>query len=253
MMLAMRSRRSNMKFLTLTQDELSVLADAVRLGLRKKATGEQRLAADQARTVLMEAYAPLVVRLSDKYAARLGRQEALSAGFYGCALALNSWNPDKGALPSWIRLYCKSALIREVDKLQHIRLPQDTMAKRAKIQQLRGQLIEVNDIAKQVGMTATDVVALEKTPRVVGVIDDLYQVTVDDATESAHSEHYASQLLDSLDALGKFVLSARFGIGYGGVIHSYEELSKLMGLSINEIATVEATALGRLRQEVQPV
>jgi RNA polymerase sigma factor (sigma-70 family) len=242
-----------MKFLTLTQDELSVLADAVRLGLRKKATGEQRLAADQARTALMEAYAPLVVRLSDKYAARLGRQEALSAAFYGCALALNSWNPDKGALPSWIRLYCKSALIREVDKQHHIRLPQDTMAKRAKIQQLRGQLIELDDIAKQVGMTPTDVAALEKAPRVVGVIDDLYEVTVADATESAHAEHYAAQLLDTLDALGKFVLSARFGIGYGGVIHSYEELSKLMGLSVNEIVGIEATALGRLRREAEPV
>jgi RNA polymerase sigma factor (sigma-70 family) len=242
-----------MKFLTLTQDELSVLADAVRLGLRKKATEEQRLAADQARSALMEAYAPLVVKLSDKYAARLGRQEALSAGFYGCALALNSWNPDKGALPSWIRLYCKSALIREVDKQHHIRLPQDTMAKRAKIQQLRGQLIDTDEIAKQVGMTTTDVAALEKTPRVIGVIDDLHEVTVADATESAHAEHYAAQLLDSLDALGKFVLSARFGIGYGGVIHSYEELSKLMSLSVNEIVAIEATALGRLRQEVQPV
>jgi len=89
-----------MRFLTLSQDELSVLADTVRLGLRKKATEEQRLAADQARTSLIEAYAPLVVRLSDRYVGKLGRQEALSAAFYGCALALNSWNPDKGALPS---------------------------------------------------------------------------------------------------------------------------------------------------------
>jgi RNA polymerase sigma factor (sigma-70 family) len=242
-----------MKFLTLSQDELSVLADTVRLGLRKKASEDERLAADRARSVLMEAYAPLVVRLSDKYAARLGRQEALSAAFYGCALALNSWNPDKGALPSWIQLYCKSALIREVDKLHHIRLPQDAMAKRAKIQQLRGQLVDTDEIAKQVGMSPTDVTELEKTPRVVGVIDDLYGVTVDDATESAHAEHYATQLLDSLDALGKFVLSARFGIGYGGVIHSYEELAKLMNLSVNEIVAIEANALGRLRQEAQPV
>jgi len=242
-----------MKFLTLNPDELSVLADAVRSGLCEDATKEQHLAADQARTKLIEAYAPLVVRLSDKYAARLGRQEALSAAFYGCSLALKSWNPDKGALPSWIRLYCKSSLIREVDKQQHIRLPQDAMAKRAKIQQLRGQLIESDEIAIQVGMSTKQVLELEKTPRVVGVIDDLYSVTVEDGTESAHADHFAGQLLDKLDSLSKFVLSARFGIGYGGVIHSYEELSKLMNLSINEVMGIEANALGHLRQEAQQV
>jgi RNA polymerase nonessential primary-like sigma factor len=242
-----------MRFLTLSQDELSVLADTVRLGLRKKATEEQRLAADQARTSLIEAYAPLVVRLSDRYVGKLGRQEALSAAFYGCALALNSWNPDKGALPSWIRLYCKSSLIREVDKQQHIRLPQTAMAKRAKIEQLRGQQVSLDDIAHLVGMTPDEVTDLEQTAKVTTLVDETHDRAVDDASEHALAAHLATQLLDTLDALGKFVLSARFGVGYNGLVHSYEELSSLMGLSVSEVAVIEANALRHLRQEAAPV
>jgi DNA-directed RNA polymerase sigma subunit (sigma70/sigma32) len=149
----------------------------------------------------------------------------------------------------------KQALAEETDpdKQQQIRLPQTAIGKRANIQQMRGQLAKVEDIAKQVNLTEAQVVDLEKTARVTTLIDESHDYQVDDASESAHASHFAGQLLDSLDALGKFVLSARFGIGYSGRIHSYEELSILTSLSVNEIVAIEAKALGHLRQASQQV
>lgn len=243
-----------MKFSTYSEAELSVLADAVRSGLRGDASEDERLSASQARAKLMEAYSPLLVRLSDRYAAKLGRQEALSAAYYGCALALNSWNPDKGQISSWIKLYCKSSLIREVNKQHHIRLPQDTIAKRSKIEQMRGQYASIDDITEETKLDSEQVLAIEATPKVTVWLDaGHYEATATDLVESVHAAEHVQSLLGQLDALDKFVLSARFGVGYNGYVHSYEQLSKLLNLSIEELAVTEARALHHLRQVAQPV
>jgi len=239
------------RFLTLTEVELSVLADAVRLGRREEATEQERLAADQARSTLMEAYAPLAASMAEKFVGKLGRQEALSAAYYGLALALRSWNPDKGALPSWTRLYCKMTLLRDTDKQSLIKLPQALAPKRAMVVYLKNQGHGNEAIAKRLNIPVEQVAMIEAIPQVAVWIDaDDNDRTADDTVVyPSEASIHVEQLLHTLSEVERLVVSARFGIGFDGLVHSYEEVSDLTGLAVSEVQVVEARSLGKLKTQ----
>jgi len=237
------------RFLTLTAVELSVLADAVRQGQRENATEEECLAADQARSQLMESYAPLAASMAEKFVGKLGRQEALSAAYYGMALALRSWNPDKGALPSWIRLYCKMTLIRDTDKQALIKLPQAIAPKRAMVVYLKNQGMDNKAIAKRLNITVKKVTEIEAIPKVAVWIDADENDRTADNVEVYPSEAsmHVEQLLHILDEDERLVITARFGIGFDGLIHTYEEVSDLTGVSVSDVQVLEARSLSKLK------
>lgn len=239
------------RFLTLTEVELSVLADAVRLGRREEATKRERLAAEQARTTLMEAYAPLAASMAEKFVGKLGRQEALSAAYYGLALALRSWNPDKGALPSWIRLYCKMTLLRDTDKQTLIKLPQALAPKRAMVVYLKNQGQDNETIAKRLNIPVEQVAEIEAIPQVAVWIDADETDRTADTVEIYPSEDsvHVEQLLHTLTEVERLVISARFGIGFDGLVHSYEEVAELAGVPVSEVQVIEARSLGKLKTQ----
>lgn len=240
------------RFLTLTEVELSVLADAVRLGQRGEATKRECLAAEQARTKLMEAYAPLAASMAEKFVGKLGRQEALSAAYYGLALALQSWNPDKGALPSWIRLYCKMTLLRDTDKQSLIKLPQALAPKRAMVVYLKNQGQTSEAIAKRLNISVEQIAAIEAIPKVAVWIDADDNDRTADTTEMYPSESslHVEQLMHTLSEIERLVISARFGIGFDGLVHSYEEVAELAGLPESEVQVIEARCLRKLQTQV---
>jgi DNA-directed RNA polymerase specialized sigma subunit len=239
------------RFLTLTEGELSVLADAVRLGRCEKATKRERLAAEQARTTLMEAYAPLAASMAEKFVGKLGRQEALSAAYYGLALALRSWNPDKGALPSWIRLYCKMTLLRDTDKQSLIKLPQALAPKRAMVVYLKNQGQTNEAIAKRLNIPVEQVSVIEAIPQVAVWIDADENDRTADGNEVYPSEAslHVEQLMHTLSEIERLVISARFGIGFDGLVHTYEEVAELAGLPESEVQVIEARCLRKLQTQ----
>jgi RNA polymerase sigma factor (sigma-70 family) len=231
----------------LTQAELGVLADAVRLGRLGAATQEERDRADLARNTLIEAYMPLAQHLASKYVAKLGRSEALSAAYFGLTMALRSWDPDKGALPSWIRLYCKNALLRDCDRQSLIRLPQEKAPKKAMIAHYAGQGYDLVEISDKVGMSVQQVTDLKAAPDVKVWLDENDQdVPTDCHTSVSETVVMVNNLLSGLPELQRKVVAARFGIDHGGLVHTYEEIAEMYEIDLDEVRSLEAKGLQQL-------
>jgi RNA polymerase sigma factor (sigma-70 family) len=234
---------------TPAEGELSVLADAVRLGRRTHAPKRVVEAANSARSKLMEAYSPLAMREAEKFVGKLDRNDAISAAYYGMALALRSWDPDKGALPSWIRLYTKMALIREVDKQALIKLPQALAPKKAMIVHLKNQGQDNDTVAKKLKLTTEQLEQIESTPAVSVWLDaDEYERDLEPQVNIvSDTQILVADMLSSLSEDERLVVSARFGIGYDGLCHTYGEVADLTGLSIEQVQINEARGLAKLR------
>jgi len=245
----LRSHRSNMEIQTLAEGELSVLADAVRLGRCPHAKKRQVEAAQSARSKLMQAYQPLAIREADKYVGKLSRDEAISAANYGMALALRSWDPDKGALPSWIRLYTKMSLIREVDKQALIKLPQALAPKKAMIVHLKNQGQDNETVAKKLNLPIEKLIQIESTPAVSVWLDaDEYERDLESQVDTvSETQVLVADMLSNLTKEEQLVVSARFGIGYDGLCHTYEEVAAITGMSVSDVRINEARGLAKLK------
>jgi DNA-directed RNA polymerase sigma subunit (sigma70/sigma32) len=236
-----------MKFITLNQDELGILADTIRVGLCDNATEEERLSADHARTTLMEAYAPLAVNSSKRFMGKLGQQEAISASFFGLAQALKTWNPDKGALPSHIRLFCKGALLREVDKMHIIRIPQVKASQRAMVKYWQAQGLSNEEVAEKMDIDITTVEKLSGLPAIAVWLDEHDQPLEDRLMTIPTSIDEADKLLCSLPDDERTVIEARFGINYDGLCHTMDEIADFTGWTIDKVRLLEVSAFERLR------
>lgn len=231
----------------LTQDELGVLADAIRLGRLGTASEEERRQADLARNTLIEAFMPLAQHLASKYVAKLGRSEALSAAYFGLTMALQSWDPDKGALPSWIRLYCKNALLRDCDKQALIKLPQSKAPKKAMISHYAGQGLDPIEISDKIGVTIQEVQELQKAPSVKVWLDETEQdVPTDCHSSVSETVLIVNNMLSGLPEEQRKVVAARFGIDHNGYVHSYEEIAEMYGWEVDRVRTLEAMGLSLL-------
>jgi RNA polymerase sigma factor (sigma-70 family) len=225
---------------TLADDDISFHIDRVRIGRRPGSTAKQKKAAVVSREILAESYMPLAVNLAEKFVHKLGRDEARSASYYGLALAIRSWNPDKGALPSWIRLYCKNALIREVDKQNIIKLPQEVAPKKAMVNHLRSQGLDDDAITAKLNISDTKLKDLDTLPSTVSWIDSVDTGTDDDNV-------VLTNLLSQLSNTAKEVIELRFGIGNDGLCLNYEEISKLINVPAKTVQLIEAKALAKLK------
>lgn len=237
----------------LTQDELSVLADAIRLGRLGSSSIEERRQADLARNKLIEAYVPLANKEASKYAVKLGRSEALSAAYFGLTMALRSWDPDRGSLPSWIRLYCKNALLRDCDKQGLIRLPQTIAPKRAMVRHYAGLGNTPEEINVKTGYSLDELEQLMSLPSVdVWLDEDNHDAPVGCQTEKSDTVVHVKMLLAVLPELERKVVAARFGIGFDGLVHSYEEISSMYEVDVDEVRRAEANGLAKLMAMPSP-
>lgn len=232
---------------TLTDDAIASHADVVRLGRLPGASRQAQAAAERAKAALAETYMPLAANLAERYVPKLGRDEARSAAYLGLTLALRSWDPDKGALPSWIRLYCKNALLREVDKQNLIKLPQEVAPKRAMLLHLRAQGLDDECIAQRIKVDESALDELANAPSVSVWLDS--KVVEEDYDEEQPNEAaiLANTMLSQLPTNERVVMEARFGIGHDGLCHSYDEIAKLTSLDTPTVQAIEARALAMLR------
>lgn len=232
---------------TLTDDVIASHADAVRRGRLPGANRQDKVAAERARAALAETYMPLAANLAERYVPKLGRDEARSAAYLGLTLALRSWDPDKGALPSWIRLYCKNALLREVDKQNLIRLPQEVAPKRAMLLHLRAQGIDDECIAQRIKIDENSLDELANAPAVSVWLDAQVVETDHDDEQPNDAALLANTLLSQLPNNERLVMEARFGIGHDGLCHSYDEIAELTNTDTLTVQAIEARALAMLR------
>jgi len=226
---------------TLADDEMSLHIDRVRIGRLPGSTKQEKKAASTSKQLLAESYIPLVKNIAEKYVHKLGRDEARSAAYYGLTLAMRSWNPDKGALPSWIRLYCKSSLIREVDKLNIIKLPQEIAPKKAMLNHLRAQGYDDTIIGNKLNLTTAKIQDLDTLPGTTAWFDNVEADTIEDGSTAVNI------LLSHLTNKEKQVIELRFGIGHDGFCHNYNEISELTSIPTQTIQQIEARALARLK------
>lgn len=231
----------------LTQDDLGVLADAIRLGRLGTSSEEDKRQADLARNKLIEAYVPLAHKEASRYAVRLGRSEALSAAYFGLTMALKSWDPDKGALPSWIRLYCKNALLRDCDKQGLIKLPQAKAPKRAMVRHYTSIGKSEAEISEQTGYSIDEMQQLMSLPSVEVWLDEGdHDAPTSCQTANSDTVVQVNALLSGLPELERRVVAARFGIGTDGYVCSYEEISAELGVDVDEVRKAEANGLAKL-------
>jgi RNA polymerase sigma factor (sigma-70 family) len=231
----------------LAQEELGVLADAIRLGRLGTSSKKQKRQADIARNKLIEAYIPLAQKEASRYAVRLGRYEALSAAYFGLTMALKSWDPDKGALPSWIRLYCKNALLRDCDKQSLIKLPQAKAPKRAMVRHYTSIGKTDAEISEQTGYTISEMQHLMSLPSVEVWLDESdHDAPTSCSTGNSDTVLQVNNLLCGLPELERRVVAARFGIGTEGYVCSYEEISAEIGIDVDEVRKAEANGLAKL-------
>jgi RNA polymerase sigma factor (sigma-70 family) len=220
----------------LSKEDLERLVEVVRSG--------DAASAQQAREKLTVAFIPLAGSVAKKYEGKLGHSLAYSASMFGLVMAMKSWQPDKGALSSWIRLYCKSALLRELDKQPTIKMPQDFAARHAMFlyHKKRG-----NDPAIELNLTPEQVREHERVPTVL-YLDDDNTILARSPEENDDTALFAEALLSSLPEEDQAVMKARFGIGVNGMCHSYEEIAMLTGKQVEDIMAQEARCLATLKE-----
>jgi DNA-directed RNA polymerase specialized sigma subunit len=122
--------------------------------------------ADKARAELMELYMPLAKNLAKKYIGKLSLEDAQSAAYLGMALALRSWNPGKGELSAWIRLYCKNSLLKELDGQSLIKIPQAIAPKYNLFIYYKKQNYTDKQITDKLNITLEELSELMKIPTV---------------------------------------------------------------------------------------
>jgi RNA polymerase sigma factor (sigma-70 family) len=218
----------------LTQEEYDALANDIRIG--------KQPAAQIAKEKIAVAYMPLARNIAKKYVGKLG-DLAESAAYMGLTMAVNSWNPDKGALPSWIRLYCKQCLLREVDRLPKIKMPQEVSAQNALYNYYKNQGI---DPKERLNLTDAEVEMHKNMPK-VGYIEDTYQQVASLTEDNNTSSLVAEELLSLLSPVNQIIVKARFGIGYDGYCHTYEEIAELVDMPTQEVIRREILSLKELK------
>jgi RNA polymerase sigma factor (sigma-70 family) len=229
----------------LNQDELQYHINVVRLGEQPNSSKSAKAKAVESKRIIAETYIPLAKNMADKFTYKLGKDDAQSAAYLGMMLGIRSWNPNKGALPSWLRLYIKNALIREVDKKNLIRLPLELAPKKAMIHHLKEQGINETDIATKLKLPVEKLNKIETTPSVSVWLDALPLEEV--MTSQDNNIGLINDLLSQLTELERIVIEARFGIGHDGLCHTYEEVANLIDTDTETVQSIEAKAIATLK------
>lgn len=156
----------------MSQEQIDFYIESISLGLQPNATDEQIVIANSAREALTVAYIPLARKEANRYARLISKEEAESAAYLGLAIAIRSWNPNKGALSSWARLYIKNTLMREVNRQSLIKIPQKLAPKQKQVNELKKLNKDIEYISKETKLTKKEVMDLIHSPAVVVWLDD---------------------------------------------------------------------------------
>jgi DNA-directed RNA polymerase sigma subunit (sigma70/sigma32) len=117
------------------------------------------------------------------------------------------------------------------------------------IDYMRGNHATTDEIANRLKISEEKISKISNTPRAEATIDTGLCDTIssnDGTLTDAMLEVQA--LLSHLPAFERYVLEARFGIGYDGLVHSYEEIAELLSADVEKIRHAEAKGIVSLRQ-----
>ena len=223
---------------TSIDSKYSYLAESIELSVGDPNNKELQDKADQARTKLITAYIPLAKHLAKKYVGRISRDEAESAAMLGLCQAIRSWIPSKGNLASWIRLYVKNQLLKELDYHSNlIKIPQAIAPKYKLVKFYQKQNLTDDDIIKKVNITMDEYKSINNIP-----FADTYEYT----------EYYDIPLKDEdiaidfsmLSDVEKDILLSIHGYDH---VMSYKELASKYNTSVGKIKFVEAIAMNKVK------
>jgi DNA-directed RNA polymerase sigma subunit (sigma70/sigma32) len=229
----------------LTNEDVDALGLVVIAGMRDDADEYTIQQAELAREKLLIAHMPLANAQARKYIGKITQDEAESTAYLGLTIAMKSWNPEKGALASWIRLYTKMVLIREVNRQTLIKIPMDLAPKRKLVQQLIKEKKDMSIIKKETKLTTEQITNLANSPSVVAWLDDENN-NIDISTKETGSTTLDG-LLGCLTEEQLLVICTKFEIDYYGTLYTLDELKDKFKMTDHEIKLLELEALKKLK------
>jgi RNA polymerase sigma factor (sigma-70 family) len=221
----------------------SYLAEIIELSVSNPKNKKLLVEANDARSKLIIAYMPLAKHLAKKYIGKLTKDEAESASLLGLCQAIRSWIPSKGNLATWIRLYCKNQLLKEIDYHTNlIKIPQAIAPKYNLIKYYKNQNLSDKEIIEKVNITMEEYQSINDIPTANNIENieehDNKYIDIDTYKETINDKYMLSDIESEI---------LYHIYGYDKRV-SYKELAEMYNTTPGRIKFVEAIALEKIKK-----